>query len=70
MSSNDPIAPTMDLSANRQELSAAARLSALLARPYRGRMERADAMRELRQNAGTQVDVAVVEALLRVLGEA
>jgi HD-GYP domain-containing protein (c-di-GMP phosphodiesterase class II) len=33
-------------------------------------MERADAMRELRQNAGTQFDVAVVEALLRVLAEA
>jgi response regulator RpfG family c-di-GMP phosphodiesterase len=40
------------------------------ARPYRGRMDRADAVRELRRNAGTQFDPDVVAALLRVVGEA
>ena len=39
-------------------------------RPYRGRIDRADAIAELRRNAGTQFDATVVAALLRVLGEA
>jgi putative nucleotidyltransferase with HDIG domain len=38
-------------------------------RPYRGRMRREDAIRELVRNAGTQFDPDVVAALTRVLGE-
>ena len=37
------------------------------ARPYRDARDRDDAMEELRRNAGTQLDPAVVEALCRVL---
>ena len=36
-------------------------------RPYREARDRADALEELRRNAGTQLDPVVVEALCRVL---
>lgn len=37
-------------------------------RPYRAAMSQADALGELRRNAGTQFDPRVVEALIVVLG--
>ena len=39
-------------------------------RPYRDARDRAEALQELRRNAGTQLDPAVVDALCRVLADA
>ena len=36
-------------------------------RPYRDARDRGEALAELRRNAGTQLDPAVVDALCRVL---